>query len=111
MNLHLSIGKKPIDEWESDLLQSVKSLSYDKSMKQDFYDDNNQQERITQWELKYLHIVYKNPLYGCTFFRSNQRSTRFTPENPILAIHHLGIIILGKGSELVDDSFFRLGPG
>jgi hypothetical protein len=84
--------KKSMDDWEADLLLTVRGLMSEMPN----LANADEQARIIEWQHRYLSIIYRMPLYGCSFFRCNQRATRYTPDNPVLGIHQLGIIILDK---------------
>ena len=66
---------RSIEEWEQVLLDSLRNFA------QSGGDLGNPQRR-------YMELIFRMSIYGCSFFRCTQRGARSLPENLIVGIHH-----------------------
>ncbi|KAJ1395144.1 hypothetical protein B484DRAFT_269957 [Ochromonadaceae sp. CCMP2298] len=63
---------------------------------------------------KYMEVVYgMTPMYGCSFFRCTQHSSRALPDTVQLGVHRLGLGIFDRNKKLVRmfhiEDIFRWG--
>lgn len=61
------------DDWETRLLEHLK----------DFTAHDNHEKSVQRL---YMEEAYRMPIYGCTFFRCNQKGAHNLPENVILGV-------------------------
>ena len=77
-----------LDEWETRLLEHLK----------DFTAHDNKQKSVQRL---YMEEAYKMGIYGCTFFRCNQKGAHNLPENVILGVQFEGIKIFDRHRALL----------
>lgn len=107
---HLKKGTKSMSQWEVSLLDAARNLAQEYNMvdikaakaaaaanSPDGEEESSEDVVVPVFLYRlYVAEIFTMELYGCTFFRCQQKATRFAPENPILAIHHLGVFVCDK---------------
>lgn len=115
---HLRKSGKSLDQWEQELLDAADHLAQEMSMidegeyqyEQNLDDSFQQQNPLVETAEKrqalqasYMKAAIQMDFYGRSFFKCQQKASRYSPENPVLGVHAAGLSIFDKGRKLYHD--------